>query len=109
MEIDYVRVYQAGAPKIGCDPPDFPTQDYISRHLEAYTNPNYTLWGGGDGGYGKPWPRNKLNPGGCDTAPSLNPGSPTNAVPKAPFFPKKKIGENQPECDISDWNSNAIQ
>lgn len=25
---------------------DFPTKDYIDRHMEAYTNPNLTVWGG---------------------------------------------------------------
>lgn len=31
MLIDYVRVYQRkGSKNIGCDPPDFPTADYIN-------------------------------------------------------------------------------
>ncbi|KAJ1311139.1 hypothetical protein OPQ81_009640 [Rhizoctonia solani] len=45
MLVDWVRVYQ---PKdnhnIGCDPPDFPTRDYINTYIEAYTNPNLTTW-----------------------------------------------------------------
>jgi hypothetical protein len=39
MLIDYVRVYQReGNTNIGCDPPDYPTADYISRHPEAYSS-----------------------------------------------------------------------
>lgn len=31
MSIDYIRVYQPkNAKNIGCDPPDFPTADYIN-------------------------------------------------------------------------------
>ncbi|KAG8713677.1 beta-glucan synthesis-associated protein [Ceratobasidium sp. 423] len=45
MLVDWVRVYQ---PKdhhnIGCDPPDFPTRDYINTYIDAYTNPNLTTW-----------------------------------------------------------------
>ncbi|KAF8609469.1 beta-glucan synthesis-associated [Ceratobasidium sp. AG-I] len=45
MLIDWIRVYQ---PKdqhnVGCDPPDFPTADYINTYIEAYTNPNLTTW-----------------------------------------------------------------
>lgn len=45
MSIDYVRVYQRnGLINIGCDPPNYPTADYIDRHIEAYTNPNMTIW-----------------------------------------------------------------
>ncbi|KZV77994.1 beta-glucan synthesis-associated [Exidia glandulosa HHB12029] len=53
--IDYVRVYQrTDAPDtaVGCDPPDYPTSDYIQRHLDVYLNPNLTTWGGA--GYTKP-------------------------------------------------------
>jgi len=42
---DYVRVYQRqGQEKIGCDPSDHPTADYINKHMVAYTNPNLTTW-----------------------------------------------------------------
>lgn len=35
--IDYVRVYQRrDAINYGCDPVEFPTRDYIERHMEAY-------------------------------------------------------------------------
>ncbi|KAG9030154.1 hypothetical protein FRB95_004292 [Tulasnella sp. JGI-2019a] len=45
FRIDYVRVYQKkGHTNIGCDPPDYPTADYINRHYNAYTNPNLTVW-----------------------------------------------------------------
>ncbi|KAF7315039.1 Glycoside hydrolase family 16 protein [Mycena indigotica] len=42
LSIDYVRVYQyPDQINIGCDPPNFPTQDYINTYIEAYTsNPN---------------------------------------------------------------------
>ncbi|KAH9476339.1 Beta-glucan synthesis-associated protein KRE6 [Psilocybe cubensis] len=45
MKIDYVRVYQRkGQTNTGCDPKDYPTADYINRHLEAYTDVNMTTW-----------------------------------------------------------------
>ncbi|PWN38585.1 SKN1-domain-containing protein [Meira miltonrushii] len=79
MQVDYVRVYQAkNKQNIGCDPPDRPTSDYINRHWEAYTNPNYTIWGGdrSHGGYGALWPRNRLYNGGdgCSEQPRNYPG-----------------------------------
>ncbi|KZW00870.1 glycoside hydrolase family 16 protein, partial [Exidia glandulosa HHB12029] len=61
--IDYVRVYQRKGSNpdtsIGCDPPDYPTSDYISRHINAYTNPNLTDWA--SAGYS--FPRNSLRDG----------------------------------------------
>lgn len=109
MEIDWIRVYQAGEAKVGCDPPDYPTADYIARHQEAYTNPNLTVWGEGDGGYGALWPRNRLNPGGCSATPSTTPGSPTKSVPKAKPYTSAQIGNHQPQCDISAWNDGQAQ
>ncbi|QRW20409.1 glycoside hydrolase family 16 protein [Rhizoctonia solani] len=45
MLVDYIRVYQpADQHNIGCDPPNFPTADYINTYIEAYTNPNLTTW-----------------------------------------------------------------
>ncbi|KAJ6586931.1 beta-glucan synthesis-associated [Mycena vulgaris] len=45
LAIDYIRVYQPkSAINIGCDPPDFPTSEYINTYMEAYTNPNLTTW-----------------------------------------------------------------
>ncbi|KAG8689951.1 hypothetical protein FRC09_012188 [Ceratobasidium sp. 395] len=45
MLIDYVRVYQPSNKRnVGCDPPNFPTADYINTYIEAYTNPNLTTW-----------------------------------------------------------------
>ncbi|KAJ7228320.1 concanavalin A-like lectin/glucanase, partial [Mycena pura] len=39
MLVDYVRVYQRDDEKnIGCDPPDYPTMEYISNHDVAYTS-----------------------------------------------------------------------
>ncbi|KAF8213898.1 beta-glucan synthesis-associated [Mycena galopus ATCC 62051] len=59
MLVDYVRVYQRdGEQNIGCNPPDYPTADYINNHYEAYSNPNLTQW---------QWPKptNSLYAGGC--------------------------------------------
>ncbi|KAF3904738.1 hypothetical protein ABW20_dc0100930 [Dactylellina cionopaga] len=45
MYIDYVRIYQPeGDEMITCDPPGYPTTEYIQKHLNAYTNPNLTSW-----------------------------------------------------------------
>lgn len=45
MRIDWIRVYQPkGQTNVGCDPPDYPTQEYINAYIEAYTNPNLTTW-----------------------------------------------------------------
>ncbi len=71
MRVDYIRVYQdVDAINIGCNPADFPTEDYInqfvcclsplcvtdlaSRYIEAYTNSNLTTW---IGDYGQPFPK----------------------------------------------------
>lgn len=55
--IDYVRVYQPpNAISITCDPPEYPTYDYIQNHLNAYQNPNLTSWA--DAGYS--FPKNAL-------------------------------------------------
>ncbi|KAJ7606550.1 glycoside hydrolase family 16 protein [Mycena polygramma] len=61
MFIDYVRVYQLPDVKNGltCDPPNYPTSDYINRHIEAYMNPNLTTWA--QAGY--TFPRNSLYDG----------------------------------------------
>jgi len=66
MLIDYVRVYQrANSLNVGCSPPDYPTADYINAHLDAYTNPNFTVWRAVEGGAGYPWPKNGQLAGGC--------------------------------------------
>ncbi|KEP51650.1 glycoside hydrolase family 16 protein [Rhizoctonia solani 123E] len=45
MLVDWVRVYQPkDAHNIGCDPPDYPTAEYINTYIEAYTNANLTTW-----------------------------------------------------------------
>ncbi|PBK96428.1 glycoside hydrolase family 16 protein [Armillaria gallica] len=45
MLVDYVRVYQRSqGMNVGCNPPGYPTKDYINNHIEAYTNPNLTTW-----------------------------------------------------------------
>ncbi|KAL1946515.1 hypothetical protein VTO73DRAFT_14619 [Trametes versicolor] len=58
MRVDYIRVYQpSSAVNIGCDPKDYPTQDYINTYLEAYSNPNLTTW---SGDYAQEWPKNSF-------------------------------------------------
>ncbi|KAJ7363795.1 glycoside hydrolase family 16 protein [Mycena albidolilacea] len=58
LSLDYVRVYQyEDAINIGCDPPDFPTSEYINTYLEAYTNPNLTTW---VNDYKQTFPKNKF-------------------------------------------------
>lgn len=60
MKIDYVRVYQEkGQEKLSCDPPDYPTKDYINNHIDVYNNPNITQWT--QTKYA--WPKNKLKTG----------------------------------------------
>ncbi|KAL8797148.1 MAG: hypothetical protein Q9195_000615 [Heterodermia aff. obscurata] len=49
MRFDYVRIYQhpdSDSSSMSCDPPDYPTLDYIREHANAYTNPNLTRWYG---------------------------------------------------------------
>lgn len=79
MAVDWIRVYQdPDDPEahVGCDPEDMPTAEYINRHIEAYTNPNLTAWGGvrEKGGYGAYWPRNRLYVDGCKAKPAKEPG-----------------------------------
>ncbi|KDQ52324.1 glycoside hydrolase family 16 protein [Jaapia argillacea MUCL 33604] len=65
MLVDYVRVYQRkGAMNVGCSPSNYPTADYINRHMDAYTNPNLTSWRSNAAGTGAgyTWPKNSL----CD-------------------------------------------
>ncbi|KAI0055424.1 beta-glucan synthesis-associated, partial [Artomyces pyxidatus] len=57
--VDYVRVYQRkDAQNVGCNPPDYPTTDYIARHPAAYNNPQLKVWTGGDAGAGYTFPKN---------------------------------------------------
>ena len=64
MDIDWIRVYQPrGSYNVGCDPPEMPTLKYINEcvlashlraedsltdavrsNIEAYTNPNLTVF-----------------------------------------------------------------
>ncbi len=65
LRFDYVRIYQDPDEKsMTCDPPGYPTTNYIQNHMKAYTNPNYTHWeealGGAPGGVGYKWPKNTL-------------------------------------------------
>jgi hypothetical protein len=44
MRVDYIRWYQKkGHTMVTCDPPGFETTKYIKDHLNAYTNPNFTV------------------------------------------------------------------
>ncbi|KAF9256973.1 beta-glucan synthesis-associated [Marasmius fiardii PR-910] len=59
MSFDYIRVYQReGSVNVGCDPKDYPTADYINKHLKQYTDLNLTRWEDG-------MPRNRLYEGSC--------------------------------------------
>ncbi|KAL4400908.1 O-glycosyl hydrolase [Malassezia pachydermatis] len=89
LAVDWVRVYQDPddtEADIGCDPDDMPTKDYINKYIEAYTNPNLTLWGNTaeEGGYGKLWPRNRLYTKGCSGTQSRLPGDPDRLVKASP-------------------------
>ncbi|KAF8634470.1 hypothetical protein AX15_000911 [Amanita polypyramis BW_CC] len=58
MKVDYIRVYQPkNAINYGCNPTDFPTNDYIQQYLPAYTNPNLTTW---VDDFKQPNPKNRL-------------------------------------------------
>ncbi|PIL27407.1 hypothetical protein GSI_10555 [Ganoderma sinense ZZ0214-1] len=65
MQVDYVRVYQRkGHTNIGCDPPDYPTKNYIDNHPDAYGNPNLTYWSQPQPvGAGYSWPKNSAYTG----------------------------------------------
>ncbi|KAH9965331.1 beta-glucan synthesis-associated [Russula dissimulans] len=66
MLVDYVRVYQrVGNKNFGCDPDDHPTEAYINRNLDAYTNPQLKYWSTGAASANKPWPKNGNYSGGC--------------------------------------------
>jgi len=57
MQVDYVRIYQdPNNITITCDPPGYPTTEYIANHPIAYLDNNKTLWE--ETGY--LWPTNKL-------------------------------------------------
>ncbi|KAK2461638.1 hypothetical protein APHAL10511_006101 [Amanita phalloides] len=58
MKVDWIRVYQPkDAINYGCNPRDFPTQDYIQQYLPAYLNPNLTTW---VNDFQQPFPKNRL-------------------------------------------------
>jgi beta-glucanase (GH16 family) len=45
MRLDYIRIYQdEGNELMTCDPPGYPTTNYIKEHPEPYANPNLTHW-----------------------------------------------------------------
>jgi beta-glucanase (GH16 family) len=44
MHVDYVRIYRRpGQTLVTCDPPGYPTTEYIAKHAAAYKNPNFTV------------------------------------------------------------------
>ncbi|GAA6001293.1 hypothetical protein JCM10207_006594, partial [Rhodosporidiobolus poonsookiae] len=58
FRVDWIRVYQKGEPKVGCDPPDYPTAAYIAHHPDIYNNPNLTV-------SPSAFPKNRLSASGC--------------------------------------------
>lgn len=59
FSVDYVRVYQPNSytqDKISCDPADYPTSAYISKHMDVYSNPQLLLWP-------ENFPKNRLKDG----------------------------------------------
>ncbi|KAG8800470.1 hypothetical protein FRC17_006863, partial [Serendipita sp. 399] len=69
MKVDWIRIYQyEDEINVSCDPPQYPTSNYIDRYIEAYTNPNLTTWSrwADEGGYEQHWPRNSRVQG-CDS------------------------------------------
>jgi beta-glucanase (GH16 family) len=61
MRIDYIRIYQDADQEndddyMTCDPPGYPTTDYIRKHPEPYANPNLTDWKS----TGFDWPKNSF-------------------------------------------------
>jgi len=61
MRIDYVRVYQReGHENVGCDPPDYPTMNYINKHPVAYSNPQLQSWTSGAAGANYTVPKSSL-------------------------------------------------
>ncbi|KAG6821346.1 hypothetical protein H0H93_014143 [Arthromyces matolae] len=58
MRVDWIRVYQPqNAVNIGCNPKEYPTEQYIKQYIEAYTNPNLTTW---TDDYKQPMPKNSF-------------------------------------------------
>jgi len=58
MKVDYIRVYQdMRRINIGCNPKEFPTEDYINKYIEAYTNSNLTTW---RNDFGQPFPKSSF-------------------------------------------------
>lgn len=101
MAVDWVRVYQdPDDPEADttCSPKDMPTEDYINQHMEAYTNANYTVWGGTreEGGYGADWPLNYMYIKGCDPSTrSKDPGDPSWASAVASRVPSSIVTETR--------------
>lgn len=45
MRLDYIRIYQdEDSEMMTCDPPNYPTTEYIAQHPEPYANVNLTRW-----------------------------------------------------------------
>ncbi|KAF2089939.1 glycoside hydrolase family 16 protein [Saccharata proteae CBS 121410] len=57
MRLDYIRIYQDDDnPLMTCDPPNYPTTEYIANHPGPYANTNLTRWSETD----YDWPTNTL-------------------------------------------------
>lgn len=62
MHVDYIRVYQdPDHTNVGCNPPDYPTSDFIEAHKPAFSNPNITTFDQLKQAVpGLTWPKNRL-------------------------------------------------
>ncbi|KAL0572857.1 hypothetical protein V5O48_009106 [Marasmius crinis-equi] len=57
MQFDYIRIYQReGHTNIGCNPKDYPTMDYIKKHIDMYSDWEKVTWN-------SPTPKNRLYDG----------------------------------------------
>lgn len=62
MLVEYIRVYQhPDHISTTCDPPDYPTADFIAKYPAAYHNPNITTFQDLQKVYPElGWPKNRL-------------------------------------------------
>ncbi|KAF8316913.1 hypothetical protein DL93DRAFT_724272 [Clavulina sp. PMI_390] len=64
MSIDYIRIYQNPSnsqnTQLSCNPPGYPTEQYINDYIQIYTDPNITSFSGTQGSFGATVPKNKL-------------------------------------------------
>ncbi|KAF8309237.1 beta-glucan synthesis-associated [Clavulina sp. PMI_390] len=65
MSIDYIRIYQNPSnsqnTQLSCNPPGYPTEQYINDYIQIYTDPNITSFSGTQAGsFGATVPKNRL-------------------------------------------------